>query len=360
MKKYKIILPVFIAFLFLESSFIQKNIPGIQWKNKTTGEDKWSGTISNVGGVGASSNLSISDSRVVEGNAGQRSVEVMVSISKIMSSPVTVPYSTTNGTALAGSDYSAASDTITFAPGDTMKRITISVNGDVAVEADETFGVVLRNALGATLDDSTGTVTIVNDDFKGGNPAGSIGTVGGGNLSVYEVRFSYTGYTTFFVGPPDCPIRPNGIVVLTGLLAGVEKNVDPDEDILYTGILQLDMDIDICSSKETGGNPPSVLCGITVIGSGPVKTELKISFDQRGAYIKAENVSGRFMKNVYGSCDPRQIDEERKIVPNKTIASVFNGTDLPMLTNRTLRVGRYVETNDGTETVVEVLRVVRP
>ncbi len=47
------------------------------------------------------------------------------------------------------------------------------------------------------------------------------------------------------------------------------------------------------------------------------------------------------------------------MVPNKTIASIFNGRDLPMLTNRTLRVGRYVETGSGNETVVEVLRKVR-
>ena len=302
--------------------------------------------MSSVGAFAASPDVSIADMRVVEGNTGQKSVEVMVIISQVTSSPVTVAYSTRNGTAEAGSDYGAANDSVTFAPGDIMKKITISVNGDMAVEADETFEVVLSNPSGATLADDIGTVTIVNDDFKGGN------------LSVYEVRFTFTGYLSFFGTPSDCPIRPNGKVVLTGLLAGVE-NVEFGDDIDYTGILQLEMDIDICSSKETGGNPPSVLCGITVNGSGPVKTELEIYFDQRGGYIKTEHVSGQFMKNVSGSCDQVQINEERNMVPNKTIASVFNGTELPMLTNKTLQVGRYVETGDGVETVIEVLRKVR-
>ena len=52
------------------------------------------------------------------------------------------------------------------------------------------------------------------------------------------------------------------------------------------------------------------------------------------------------------------VDEE-KMVPNKTIASIFNGRDLPMLTERRLRVGRYVETEDQNETVVEVIRKIR-
>jgi Calx-beta domain len=350
MKKYKIILPLLIAFLFLGSSFIQKNIPGIQWKNKTAGENKWSGTISHVGSVGTSPDLSIADIGVVEGNAGQRSVDVMVSISQASSDPVTVAYSTRNGTALAGSDYAATNGSVTFAPGDIMKKITLSVNGDVAVETDETFEVVLSNPSGATLTDNIGTATIVNDDFRSGNLSAA-------HLSVYEVRFTYTGYTTFYGTPADCPIRSNGKVVLSGLLEGAE-NVPADDDINYSGTLQLDIDIDICSMKGEDDNAKS--CGITVTGSGPVKTELEIYYDHRGGYIKVENKSGRFIKNVSGSCDPLQINEERKMVPNRTIASVFNGLELPKLTDRTLRVGRYVESNNGIEIVVEVLRVVVP
>ena len=301
-------------------------------------------------GVGTPSDLSIADIGVVEGNAGQRSVDVMVSISQSSSNPVTVAYSTRNGTALAGSDYAAANGSVTFAPGDMMKKITLSVNGDVAVEADETFEVVLSNPSGATLANNIGTVTIVNDDFRSGNLSAT-------HLSVYEVRFTYTGYTTFYGTPADCPIRSNGKVVLAGLLEGAE-NVRADYNNTYRGTLQLDIDMDICSMTGEGDNAKS--CGITVIGSGPVKTELQIYYDGRGGYIKVENVSGRFMKNASGSCDAQQINDERNMVPNRTIASVFNGLDLPKLTDRTLRVGRYVESNNGIEIVVEVLRVVRP
>ncbi|MGZ8558090.1 MAG: hypothetical protein ACXWWC_07155 [Chitinophagaceae bacterium] len=46
MKKYKILLPLFITLFFLATGFIQKNNHRIPWKNKTADEDTWSGTVS--------------------------------------------------------------------------------------------------------------------------------------------------------------------------------------------------------------------------------------------------------------------------------------------------------------------------
>ena len=119
------------------------------------------------------------------------------------------------------------------------------------------------------------------------------------------------------------------------------------------------MDIDICSVNPGVSGDDAKNCGMTVIGSGPVKTELQILYDSRGGYIKTKNESGGFMKNVSGSCAKGQMDEELNMVPNETMASVFNGTDLPMLTHRTLQIGRYVIQAAEGEMVVEVLRKVR-
>src|SRR5262249_32445492 len=57
--------------------------------------------------------------------------------------PVTVNYATANGTALAGSDYTAASGSVTFAPGQTTAAVVVSVLGETYLEADETFTVTL-------------------------------------------------------------------------------------------------------------------------------------------------------------------------------------------------------------------------
>jgi hypothetical protein len=54
--------------------------------------------------------------------------------------------------------------TVTFQPGETVKTVTVVVNGDAAVELDETVFLTLSNATGATIGDGAGMVTIVNDD----------------------------------------------------------------------------------------------------------------------------------------------------------------------------------------------------
>jgi len=77
---------------------------------------------------------------------------------------VTVNYTTADGTALAGSDYQAASGKLTFAPGETSKTILVPVIGDRLVEPDETFFVNLNGAQKAQIANGVGVVTIVDDE----------------------------------------------------------------------------------------------------------------------------------------------------------------------------------------------------
>ena len=97
-------------------------------------------------------------------------------------SPVTVQFTTANGTATAGSDYTAASGTLTFAAGSTSQTVTVAVTGDLSVESDETFSITLSNpSANATLLTATGTGTIINDDSENDNtppPAGQVGISG--------------------------------------------------------------------------------------------------------------------------------------------------------------------------------------
>src|SRR5437773_7666954 len=77
---------------------------------------------------------------------------------------VLVRYATANGTATAGSDYVAASGTLTFAPGVATQNVAVVVNGDPTPEPDETFVVTLSSPTNAGLGTAQGTGTIVNDD----------------------------------------------------------------------------------------------------------------------------------------------------------------------------------------------------
>lgn len=108
--------------------------------------------------------LSIGDVSLAEGNSGTTNAVFPVTLSAASTSPVTVAFTTANGTALAGSDYQTVTGTLTFAPGETARTIAVPILGDTQVEPDEAFTVALTNPSGATLVRAQATGTIRNDD----------------------------------------------------------------------------------------------------------------------------------------------------------------------------------------------------
>jgi hypothetical protein len=116
------------------------------------------------GGGGEQPLLGIDNVELPEGHADTRPFVFTVALSETSAAPVTVSFSTRNGTALAGSDYTATSGTLTFAPGELTKQITVQVNGDTQVEEIEVFFVDLANASGAAMGDAEGLGRIFNDD----------------------------------------------------------------------------------------------------------------------------------------------------------------------------------------------------
>jgi len=108
--------------------------------------------------------LAVADASVLEGNRGASKLAVAVTLSSASSQAITVSYRTVDGTALAKSDYSATSGTLTFQPGETSRTISVSIKGDRKREANETFSVQLANAVGATIAEGDAKVTILNDD----------------------------------------------------------------------------------------------------------------------------------------------------------------------------------------------------
>ena len=77
---------------------------------------------------------------------------------------MTVAYAAADGTALAASDYTAASGTLTFLPGVISQSIALSIAGDVSAETAETILVNLTSPVNATVADAQGVVTISDDD----------------------------------------------------------------------------------------------------------------------------------------------------------------------------------------------------
>ena len=100
-----------------------------------------------------------------EGNAGTNSFVFNVTLTNASVETITVNFATADATATAGSDYVANSGTLTFAPGATSASVSVSVNGDTAIEPNETFSLNLSNSTNASFISRSQTVaTIVNDD----------------------------------------------------------------------------------------------------------------------------------------------------------------------------------------------------
>ena len=120
------------------------------------------------GGSGGGPLLAIDTVELAEGNSGTTPFVFTVSLSAPSTGTVTVAYSTRDDSALAGSDYVATSGTLTFAPGEVTKQITVLVNGDTVAEDVEVFFVDLTSASGATIGDGEGLGRIFNDEAGGG------------------------------------------------------------------------------------------------------------------------------------------------------------------------------------------------
>jgi len=108
-------------------------------------------------------NLSPSNQTVVEGLTTPQNASYTVTLSQASNQTVSVNYATSNGTATAGSDYTATIGTLTFAPGVTSQVLNIPILNDSLNEADETFTLALSSPTNAALGTQTAATTTITD-----------------------------------------------------------------------------------------------------------------------------------------------------------------------------------------------------
>jgi hypothetical protein len=106
----------------------------------------------------------IGDRTITEGHNGTQILNFTVSLNTASEKAISVKYDTANGTAIAGSDYTATSGTITFAPGETTKTVSVQIIGDRLDEQNENFFVNLSQAINANIVDAQAIGTIIDDD----------------------------------------------------------------------------------------------------------------------------------------------------------------------------------------------------
>ena len=178
---------------------------------------------------------------------------------------VTVAYATANGTATAGSDYTATAGTLVFAPGQTSKIISVPITGDTTFEPNETFTLTLSNPVNGTLGTATATATITNDDVQTATPGHYNGPITLGGAIDFDVApdgRSVSGMT--FLMYVTCDDGFGGLL-----------------PIHYTGNVPIESDLTFDGTGGNGSNLSVTLTGkfdnVTNTASGTLQVRITFS-----------------------------------------------------------------------------------
>jgi len=114
---------------------------------------------------------------------------------------VTVQYTTSDGTAIAGQDYTATNGTVTFGPGEITKTISVPVRNDGVAEGTEFFKMVLSNptGTGATLGNPIEAYVYVTDTGAGvhfSQPSFDVAENGGAAMIRVTLAGEFTNVVT--------------------------------------------------------------------------------------------------------------------------------------------------------------------
>jgi Calx-beta domain/RTX calcium-binding nonapeptide repeat (4 copies) len=121
------------------------------------------GTTPGTGGTPTTSSIEFAAAtRSINENAGTATISVKRTGDTSQTSQI--QYATSDGTAIAGSDYTAATGTLTFAAGETAKTLTIAIRNDNTAEPSETLQITLTNAVGSLLGTQKQMALTITDD----------------------------------------------------------------------------------------------------------------------------------------------------------------------------------------------------
>lgn len=256
--------------------------------NDTSAEDNetFSVTLSNPGGgltiangsaVGTiidddaplSATFSISDTSTNEGD------ELVFVISKNGNTNVahSVSWVTASNTALAGSDFSSASGTLTFQPAETSKSISISTVNDTSEEAAETLFVNLSSATaGAAISDGQGIGTIIDNDVTLPPPSFAISAAAavteGGTLSYAVTKTGNTNaaFSLSYSTANGSAVAPGDYTAVSGALT-----FQANESVKYISVSTVDDNV-IEAAETVQINLSAPTGGATITASNGVGT----------------------------------------------------------------------------------------
>jgi ELWxxDGT repeat protein len=172
--------------------------------------------------------LSVADCVSAEGNAGAPECLFSFQLSAASGRTVSAGFATDGVTAASPGDFVAASGTVVFEPGQTVKGVAVAVVGDVLHEGDETFRFDLDAAQNATTTDGSAVGLILDDDgassargelAHGASASLPLGTAGADLFRIDQAPFSSYEVVLDGLSGDGVPLvlrrlAPNGVTVL--------------------------------------------------------------------------------------------------------------------------------------------------
>ncbi len=232
--------------------------------------------VTNSSTVVQGSALSVADAEATENI--HEMLNFVVTLNPAATTSVTVEYTTSDGTATQGNDYTITSGTLTFLPGETTKTVSVPITDDLEEDDGETLMLTLSNAVGARLADAEaiGTIRNTEEALTAEFRDISVDAHDGSTAFTFELRFSEDvtglGHTT---------LRNHAFTVTNGQVTGarrleVGKNqrweitVEPDGNADVTIELPETTDCGDTGAICIGTRPLSAGDSVTVRGSPPV------------------------------------------------------------------------------------------
>ena len=212
--------------------------------------------------------ISVEDVSVQE-NAGP--LVFTVTVDPVPASLVTISWNTKNGTAMAGSDYTATtSGTLTIPVGSATGTISIPITDDALLEPDEHFNLVITAATGAGVpggSELTARATILNDDLPSLTVTADPSEIEEGTDAVFT--FARTGDTSaplvlrFLYEQANIPeIRPL-VAFASGDATTNFRAPWPDNQRVDTESVALTATLIVDSTRWVVGSPSSATITVT-------------------------------------------------------------------------------------------------
>ena len=256
--------------------------------------------------------VTVTGGSVTEGDSGTRSIAFTVTLSAPTDTNTFIDYATSDGTAVAGADYTATSRTLAILASATSTIVTVDVAGDTAFEFDETLILTLSNPDAAVLDAvASATGTITDDDDA--NPKGYFTGVANVNSTNYNdvMGIAYNNRLMVF--------SPTANVLYDIAITSVSVTD-------YTGTVEVYLNGNVLTGSITvsGTTNESQIQGTFAGGTGFAVGSFDILFDtrnNRGATLARIETSGlQWNGNVYGF-----VTETGEFATNLT--GFYTGTD---------------------------------